>query len=103
MAFHSFEHHSVDNVSNRDDQDHDSNDGAHVVQVASHHQHLAKAEAEVKHFSGYQGTPRKGPSLFQARDNKREAGWKQHIPEQLETLRAKISSGLAEDFGHLLA
>src|SRR3954467_10088789 len=40
MALHTLEDDTVDDVSQRDDQQHDSDHGAHAVKVAAHHQHL---------------------------------------------------------------
>lgn len=54
MPLHPLEHESIDNVSDCDDQNHDRDDGAHVIQVTTHHQHLAEAETQVKHFGGDQ-------------------------------------------------
>src|SRR5579864_2598174 len=103
MSFHSFEDHSVDYVSDRNDQEHYGDDGTHVVQVAAHHQYLAEAETEVEHLRGDKGAPSKGPSLFQPRDDEGQTRRKKHVPEELESLGAKVASGLAEDLGHLLA
>src|SRR5271166_2989628 len=103
MAFHSFKDDAVDDVADGDNQDHDGDDGAHVIQVAAHHQDLAEAEAEVKHFSSNERAPGKGPSLLQTGNNEGQAGWQKDVPEQLEALRAEVASGLAEDLRHLLA
>src|SRR5882672_11239280 len=43
MALHGFENEAVYNVADGNDQNHDSDDSAHIVQVPSHHQYLAQA------------------------------------------------------------
>ena len=37
MTFHRFEDDAIDYVADGDDQDHDGDDGAHVIKVAAHH------------------------------------------------------------------
>src|ERR1700685_16565 len=54
VALHRLENEAVDDISDRDDQNHDGEHGAHVVEIAAHHQHLPQAEAEIKHFSSDQ-------------------------------------------------
>jgi len=41
VALHALEHDTVDDVADGDDQDHDRDNGAHIVQIAAHHQYLA--------------------------------------------------------------
>ena len=103
VAFHPFENNAVNQVAEGDDQEHDSDHGTHIVQVAAHHQHLAEAEAEVKHFCGDQRTPGERPALLQAGNDEGQAGRQQNVPEQLESLCAEIATGLAENLRHLLA
>ena len=103
MAFHPFEHDAIDDVTEGDDQEHDGDHGAHVVQVAAHHENLAEAKAEVKHFGGDQRAPGERPALLQSGNDEGQARGQHHIPEQLESLGAEIASGLAEDLRHLLA
>src|SRR5579862_2034204 len=52
IALHPLEYHAIDDVSDSDNQEHDRNNGAHVVQVAPHHEHLTEAKTEVQHFGG---------------------------------------------------
>src|SRR5438270_6626990 len=103
MAFHSFEHNTINDVAESDDQDHHRDDGAHIVQVAAHHQNLAEAETQVKHFGGDQRAPGKGPALLETGNDEGKAGGQQDVPEQLESFCAEVASGLTKDFGHLLA
>ncbi len=74
MTLHAFEDNAIDDVAKGDDEDHDGDDGAHIVQVAAHHQNLSEAEAEVEHFGGDQRAPRERPALLQTRDDEGQ-GW----------------------------
>ena len=42
MPLHTSEHHAVDDVAECDDQQHDGNNSAHIVQVAAHHEDLSE-------------------------------------------------------------
>src|SRR5208282_3453889 len=103
MTLHGLENYAIHYVADGNDQNHDSDDSAHVVQVTAHHQHLPEAQAQIKHLSSDQRAPGKGPSLLQAGDDEGEAGWQKHMPEQLKTVGAEVAARHAENLGHLLA
>src|SRR5579872_4734938 len=92
-VFHALEYDTIDYVTNRNDQNHDGDDGAHVVQVAAHHQDLAEPKAQIKHFSGDEGAPGEGPSLLQTRDNEGKTRRQQDIPEQLKAFASELGPG----------
>src|SRR6266496_5102882 len=103
MTLHTFEDDAIYHVAEGDDQNHDGDDSAHVVEVAAHHQNLAEAETEIKHFSGNERAPSEGPALLEPRNNEGQTRGQQDIPEQFESLGAEVPSSLSEDFRHLLA
>jgi hypothetical protein len=52
MAFYPFEHDTIHNVADGNDQDHDGDHGAHVAEVAIHHKNLAEPQTQVEHLGG---------------------------------------------------
>src|SRR5579872_1140469 len=69
-ALDGLEHQAIDYVAERNNQNHDRDDCAHVIQVASHHQDLSETETEIQHLGGDERTPCECPALLQAGDNK---------------------------------
>src|SRR5215469_18557620 len=103
MAFHPPEDNTVNEETDADDQQHHGEHRTHVVQVAAHHQYLAQAEAQIEHFRSDQRAPGKSPPLLQSRHDEGQTGREQDIPEQLESRRSEIASGLTKDSGCLFA
>src|SRR6266536_2612507 len=97
------ENEAVHEVAEDDDQNHDGDHLAHVVEVAAHHQQLAQAQAEEDHLGLNQRTPRKGPSLFHAVHDERQAGGQKYGPEQPKAAGSQVTSRHAVNPGHLLA
>src|ERR1700692_3194388 len=91
-AFDGLENQTIHDVSNCDNQHHDCNHLTHVVEVATHHQQLPETQTNEDHFAGNQRAPGKRPALLETGENERQAGWKQYVPEQLESFRAEIAS-----------
>src|SRR5260370_23563777 len=69
MTLHAFKDDAIDQVAESNDQDHDGDDGAHIVQVTAHHQNLAEAQTQIKHFGGDQPAPRNSPPLPETGNN----------------------------------
>src|SRR5258708_35321506 len=101
VALHGFEDNAINYVSNTNNQNHDGNDGAHVIEVTAHHEHLPQTKAQIEHLRGNQGPPSKSPALLQAGNDERETGGQEHMPEQLKSGGAEIASGHAVEFGPL--
>src|SRR2546430_17684062 len=103
MTLHGLEHNAIHNVANGDNQYHNSDRGAHVVQIAPHHQNLAQTQAEVQHFGGDEGAPREGPSLLETGNDERGTSRQEPMPKQMKTTNAEIAPGHAQKLWNLLA
>src|SRR5581483_10783382 len=90
--FDGLEHQAIHQVSKRDDENHDRNDLAHVIKIASHHQELSQPKAYENHLARDQRSPRERPALFEARHDVRQTCRQRDMPEQLETSCSEVPS-----------
>src|SRR3954463_10514702 len=102
-SFDCAEKYAIDQIAKRDDQNHDGDDLAHVVEVATHHQQLAQAKSNEDHLSRNQRAPGKGPALLQTGDNVRQAGGKSDMPKQTYSACAQVTSSHVVNLRELLA